>query len=83
MTNPYLPPYRITPSILHSIEQIGEALGNLRVGADSAVVPVLRRGNRIKTVQASLAIEGNTLSIEQVTAVLAGKRVSNRPSTRP
>ena len=79
MTDQYAPPYRITPAILHSVEQIGEALGNLRVGSDSAVVPVLRRGNRIKTVQASLAIEGNTLSIGQVTAVLSGKRVLAQP----
>jgi len=79
MTERYSPPYRITPGILHSIEQIGEALGNLRVGADSTVIPVLRRGNRIKTVQASLAIEGNTLSLEQVTAVLSGIRVLAQP----
>jgi Fic family protein len=79
MTEHYTLPYHITPSILHSIEQIGEALGNLRVGADSAVVLALRRGNRIKTVQASLAIEGNTLSLEQVTAVLSGKRVLAQP----
>jgi Fic family protein len=79
MIDQYSPPYRITPSILHSIEQIGEALGKLRVDADSAVVPVLRRGNRIKTVQASLAIEGNSLSVEQVTALLAGKRVLAKP----
>ena len=46
MTNQYAPPYRITPGILHSIEQTGEALGKLRVGTDSAVVPVLRWGNR-------------------------------------
>jgi Fic family protein len=39
----------------------------------------LRRGNRIKTVQASLEIEGNTLNLEQVTAVLAGKRVLGQP----
>jgi Fic family protein len=79
MTALYKPPYRITPGILHSIEQIGEALGKLRAGSDDVVVPALRRGNRIKTVQASLAIEGNTLSIKQVTAVLAGKRVLAQP----
>ncbi|MDP2268515.1 MAG: Fic family protein, partial [Deltaproteobacteria bacterium] len=79
MTDQYTPPYRITPGILHSIEQVGEALGNLRAVSDSAVVPVLRRGNRIKTIQASLAIEGNSLSLEQVTAVLAGKRVLAQP----
>jgi len=79
MSEKYPPPYRVTPTILHSIEQIGEALGKLRAGSDSAVVPVLRRGNRIKTVQASLAIEGNTLSLEQVTAVLSGKLVLAQP----
>ncbi len=79
MSDQYAPPYCITPGVLHSIEQIGEALGKLRAGSDSAVVPVLRRGNRIKTVQASLAIEGNTLSLEQVTAVLSGKRILAQP----
>jgi len=79
MSDQYKPPYLITPSILHSIEQIGEALGNLRMHSESVAVPVLRRGNRIKTVQASLAIEGNTLSLEQVTAVIFGKRVLAQP----
>ena len=41
--------------------------------------PQLRRGNRIKTIQASLAIENNTLSVEQVTAVIEGKRVLGLP----
>ena len=79
MTDRYAPPYHITPGILHSVERIGEVLGKLRVGSDSAVVSALRRGNRIKTVQASLAIEGNSLSLEQVAAVLAGKRVLAQP----
>ena len=39
----------------------------------------LAAGNRIKTIQASLAIEGNTLNLEQVTAVIAGKRVLAPP----
>ena len=75
MNDRYAPPYHITYGILHSIERIGEALGKLRTHSDNATVPILRRGNRIKTIQASLAIEGNTLSLEQVTAVIAGKRV--------
>lgn len=79
MTDQYAPPYHITPGILHSIKQIGEALGNLRLHSESIAIPILRRGNRIKTVQASLAIEGNSLSLEQVTAVLSGKRVLAQP----
>jgi Fic family protein len=79
MTSRYTPQYRITPAILHCTEEIGEALGNLRAYADSATVPALRRGNRIKTIQASLGIEGNTLTLDQVTAVLDGKRVLGQP----
>jgi Fic family protein len=74
-----MPQYHITPGILHCVEQIGEALGNLSAFFDDAVVPVLRRGNRIKTIQASLEVEGNTLNLDQVTAVLAGKRVLGQP----
>jgi Fic family protein len=79
MTDGYTPPYRITSAILNLIEHIGEALGKIHVHADSSIVPLLRRGNRIKTIQASLAIEGNTLSLEQVTAVLDGKQVLGLP----
>ena len=79
MSDRYVPPYRITPNILRCVERIGEALGKLRLDSESATVPILRRGNRIKTIQASLAIEGNTLSLEQVTAVIAGKRVLAPP----
>jgi hypothetical protein len=39
----------------------------------------LRRENRIRTIQASLAIENNTLTLEQVTAVIEGKRVLGHP----
>jgi Fic family protein len=79
MTKKYTPPYHITPVILHLAEQIGEALGKLHVPDDSANVPLLRRGNRIKTIQASLEIEGNTLNLEQVTDVIDGKRVLGMP----
>lgn len=40
---------------------------------------MLRRENRIRTIQASLAIEHNTLSVEQVTAVIEGKTVLGLP----
>ena len=76
--DPYTPPYRLTPTMFGMVEEIGEALGQLRSGIDP-VAPHLRRGNRIRSVQASCAIEGNTLSVEQVTAALAGKRVLGSP----
>lgn len=74
----YQPPFTITPAILHLVEEIGEHLGHWSVSAGE-LSPRLRRSNRIRTIQASLAIENNTLSVEQVTAVLAGKRVLGLP----
>ena len=68
------PPYTITSSILDLSEQIGEAIGR----AEEAAVRTnlrLRRVNRIRTIQGSLAIEGNTLTEEQVSTILEGKRV--------
>ena len=39
----------------------------------------MRRENRLRTIHASLAIEDNTLTLEQVTAVIEGKRVLGHP----
>lgn len=71
----YQPPYEITTKIVYLIENIGECLGQVEVNTLSSQAPRLRRNNRIKTIQASLEIEGNTLSLQQVTAVIDGKRV--------
>lgn len=75
----YQPPYTITPQILQRVAEIIELLTRWSVSGNSALSPQLRRNNRIRTIQASLAIENNTLSIEQVTAVLAGKQVLGLP----
>lgn len=69
------PPFQITPLILTLSGAIERELGAL-AGFQLHVLPVkLRRRNTIKTVQSSLAIEGNTLSFEQVSDVFEGKRV--------
>jgi len=73
------PPYQITPAILSLVARIGEALGLLKATGSGANTLRLHRVNRLKTIQASLEIEGNTLSLEQVTAVLEGKRVLAQP----
>ncbi|WP_295426592.1 Fic family protein [uncultured Thiodictyon sp.] len=77
--SPYQPPLTITPEILALVEQIGETLGRWSVTTAPDLSPRLRRGNRIRTIHASLAIENNTLSLEQVTALLEGKRVLGLP----
>ena len=75
----YQPPYTITPEILNRVAAISEAIGRLTVLTDQARSLRLRRINRIRTIHGSLAIEGNTLSEAQVTAILEGKRVIAPP----
>ena len=69
------PPYSITPEILKLVESIGVSLGEINGRYLTKPAPHLRKENRIRTIQASLAIEGNSLSLEQITAILSGKRV--------
>lgn len=76
---PYQPPYTITPAILNLVAQISEAVGRLTALTDVAKSLRLRRINRIRTIRGSLAIEGNTLSEQQITAILDGKRVIAPP----
>ncbi|MHC5347638.1 Fic family protein [Metapseudomonas furukawaii] len=75
----YQPPLTLTPQMLALVAEISEQVGRLTAQRSEALTPQLRRGNRIRTIQASLAIENNTLSVEQVTAVLDGKRVLGLP----
>lgn len=75
----YQPPYTITPAILNLVAEISELIGRYTMLAEQNLTPRLRRENRIRTIQASLAIENNTLTLEQVTAVLDGKRVLGLP----
>jgi len=75
----YQPPYTITAEILNLVAAISEAMGRLAVLTDQAKVLRLRRLNRIRTIHGSLAIEGNTLSEAQITAILEGKRVIAPP----
>ncbi|GKX60749.1 Fic family protein [Leminorella grimontii] len=70
----YQPPYSITSAILNRVVEVGELLGRWVASAEHAS-PQLRKENRIRTIQASLAIEHNGLSASQVTALMEGKRV--------
>ncbi len=69
------PPFSLTPKILNLVAEISGILGNLEAVKLVPPSPVLRRKNRIKTVKSTLAIEGNSLIEEQITAILEKKRV--------
>ncbi len=75
MEEKYIPPYEITDEMLEFVSQIMENLGKLHSVNEFEKLPRLRRVSRIKSIHSSLAIENNTLSIEQVTDVIDGKRV--------
>ncbi|NBQ69003.1 MAG: Fic family protein [Nitrosomonadaceae bacterium] len=75
----YQPPYTITPAIVNLVAAISESIGRYTMLAERNLTPRLRRDNRIRTIHASLAIENNTLTLEQVTAVIEGKQVLGHP----
>lgn len=75
----YIPPFTTTPEIVRLISEISESIGGFSVTNPSEIAPLLRRGNRLRSIQASLAIENNTLTLEQVTAIISGKKILGHP----
>ena len=73
------PPFEITNAIIDHVAEIAELVGRLTSTNQLSANPTLRRSNRIRTIHGSLAIEQNTLTLEQVTAVLNGKQVLAPP----
>ncbi|MGX9987490.1 Fic family protein [Soonwooa purpurea] len=69
------PPYEITSEILKFISSISEKIGEVNAKYLIKTNPTLRKQNQIKTIHSSLSIEGNTLTEEQITAILENKRV--------
>lgn len=77
--NAYTPPYTMTETITNLIVEIGEKVGSITAWQHMNTNPQLRRDNRIRTIHASLAIENNSLSLDQVTDIIDGKRVLGAP----
>jgi len=69
------PPYKITTSILKKIVSVSEKMGEIKTAYLHNPPAELRKQNRIKTIQSSLAVEGNTMTEEQITALFENKRV--------
>ncbi|MBN8728109.1 MAG: hypothetical protein J0H15_10485 [Xanthomonadales bacterium] len=65
----YQPPFQLTHRMTTLVADIAERLGAWKAANRGALVPALRRGNRMRTLQVSLPIEQNTLSLEQVTTL--------------
>ncbi|MDA3904940.1 MAG: Fic family protein [Bacteroidales bacterium] len=69
------PSYQITGKILRLVASISEKIGEVNAAHLNKPPTELRKKNRIKTIHSSLEIEGNTLTIEQITAIIENKRV--------
>ena len=76
----YQPPFKITSKIIDYISRISEKIGEINSLENSPHQVKLRKENRIKTIHSSLAIENNSLTIEQITAIINGKRVLGSPN---
>ena len=76
----YEPPFKISAKIIDLVSQISEKIGEINSLEKSPRYLELRKENRIKTIHSSLAIENNSLSIEQITAIIEGKRVLGNPN---
>jgi len=73
--NNYVPPFTFTSTMVDYISSIMEKIGQLDNYTNFNRMPSLRRNNRIKSIHSSLAIEANSLSLDQVKDVIAGKTV--------
>ena len=71
----YIPPFQITSNMLNLIADIMEKLGKLDTFHNLSKMPVLRRNNRINSIHSSLAIEANSLTLDEVKDVINGKMV--------
>ncbi len=76
----YKPPFHMTNKISNLLADISEQIGRITVFENGKISPKLRKENRIKTIHSSLAIENNSLTIEQVTAILNGKIILGNPN---
>lgn len=75
MSDKYTPPFVMTDQMTNLVIEIAELTGAMSVSEQVSKNPKLRRENRIRSIHSSLAIEQNSLTIDQVSAIIDGKRV--------
>ena len=75
----YQPPFHMTDKITNLTAAICELLGQIKILFRGNLAPHLRKENRIRTIHSSLSIEHNSLTLEQVTAIIDGRRILGNP----
>lgn len=71
----YTPPFTISSHAIHLIANISAQVERYAIRMEQEDSLLLRKINRIKTIQGSLAIEGNTLSESQITDIIEGRHI--------
>ncbi len=79
MSDNYKPPFTMTEEITNLVIEIAELTGKISLSDSLNKNPKLRRENRIRSIHSSLAIEQNSLSVEQVSDIILGKRILGPP----
>ncbi|KAA6228034.1 hypothetical protein [Campylobacter sp. LR286c] len=75
----YEPSFTITSKILNLTILLCELLTKIDLNNKFTTIPKILRKNRIRTIRASLAIENNSLNLEQITAIINNKRILGNP----
>ena len=71
----YKPPFTISSKMLDKAISITEKIGKITNFQNLKRMPILRKNNMIKSIHSSLAIENNSLSLDQVRDTISGKLV--------
>lgn len=79
MSDMYIPPFTMTDEITNLVIEIAEFTGAMTVSEQLSKNPKLRRENRVRSIHSSLAIEQNSLTMDQVSDIIDGKRVLGPP----
>lgn len=79
MSEEYIPPFTMTDEITNLVIEIAEFSGAMTASDHLSKSPRLRRTNRVRSIHSSLAIEQNSLTLDQVSDVIDGKWVLGPP----
>ena len=78
----YVPPFTVSAEAINLIAEISGQIERYAIRLEQEDGLRLRKANRIKTIHSSLAIEGNTLSEDEVRDIIDGKNVVAPPADR-
>ena len=71
----YTPPFKISAKTIQYVSDIASLLERFKIRLEQKDSLRLRKINKMKSIHGSLAIEGNSLSEDEVSSLIEGKTV--------